>query len=210
MRRAKQKSEIRNQKSMAFTLVELLVVITIIGILIALLLPAVQAAREAARRAQCGNNLKQISLSIHNFHEARGRLPQGMSGCCFGTWMVEILPYIEQDNLFPIYINFSGTWSTGPQYKVSPNIQVSSTHLAVGTCPSDNLYTTTLVDPGDGSTYNLTKHNYAVNCGNTGLLGVTTPGGDPYTYASNLNGVVFQAHRSQAVRRSNSATSPTA
>jgi len=97
----------------AFTLVELLVVITIIGILIALLLPAVQAAREAARRAQCANNLKQLGVALHNYHQACGQFPLG-SGYNLNALstpgsghpddhanvFVALLPYIEQQALF--------------------------------------------------------------------------------------------------------------
>ena len=109
VRRANQKSEIRNQKSTAFTLVELLVVITIIGILIALLLPAVQAAREAARQVQCRNNLKQIALACLNHEQIQGFLPTGGWGTLWdgdpdrgfsvsqmGRWIYNILPYLEQ------------------------------------------------------------------------------------------------------------------
>ncbi len=84
----------RNRRG--FTLIELLVVIAIIAVLIALLLPAVQAAREAARRAQCVNNLKQIALGCLNYESANGTLPPGEKGCCWGTWGVFVLPYIEQ------------------------------------------------------------------------------------------------------------------
>jgi prepilin-type N-terminal cleavage/methylation domain-containing protein/prepilin-type processing-associated H-X9-DG protein len=98
----------------AFTLVELLVVITIIGILIALLLPAVQAAREAARRAQCTNNLKQISLAMLGYENTYKVLPAGMiyrlqGGCIGGTdcrgtgWSVVILPYMELDSIERLY-----------------------------------------------------------------------------------------------------------
>jgi prepilin-type N-terminal cleavage/methylation domain-containing protein/prepilin-type processing-associated H-X9-DG protein len=79
-----------------FTLVELLVVIAIIGILIALLLPAVQAAREAARRSQCANNLKQMGLAVHGFHDALGMFPPSRIADHKVTWFVLIMPYVEQ------------------------------------------------------------------------------------------------------------------
>jgi prepilin-type N-terminal cleavage/methylation domain-containing protein len=85
-----------------FTLVELLVVIAIIGVLVALLLPAVQAAREAARRSSCSNNLKQLSLGLHNFHDVHLSFPPGALDDDTNSlgWGVCILPYIEQQPLY--------------------------------------------------------------------------------------------------------------
>jgi len=128
----------------AFTLVELLVVIAIIGVLVALLLPAVQAARESARRNQCANNIKQITLAVHNYADAhRGALPVGEYACCLGTWLVGLLPYIEQQNLYEQYRFFGALDGNGgnpdpaTRYGGALNLPVTRTQLKSYNCPSD-------------------------------------------------------------------------
>src|SRR4029079_4034318 len=86
-------------KPRAFTLVELLVVIAIIGILVALLLTAIQAAREAARRSQCFNNLKQIGVGVQNYASARKYLPPMRIADHQQTWLVLVLPYLEEQQV---------------------------------------------------------------------------------------------------------------
>jgi prepilin-type N-terminal cleavage/methylation domain-containing protein len=125
-----------------FTLIELLVVISIIAILIALLLPAVQQAREAARRAQCKNNLKQIGLACHTYHDAFGqfppgaiRFPQNPTGKTRASWSIFILPYIDEKPLYEIintaYFGAGGTFI--PQFSEPANFFV----LDVFRCPSE-------------------------------------------------------------------------
>jgi prepilin-type N-terminal cleavage/methylation domain-containing protein/prepilin-type processing-associated H-X9-DG protein len=161
-----------------FTLIELLVVIAIIAVLIGLLLPAVQKVREAAARMKCSNNLKQIALANANYESAYGKFLPGVgrNGCCWGTWMHVILPYMEQDNLAKIYVNFGGLDSTpinspgppgGPRYSGGVNGQVAKTRLSSFTCPSD--------EPQTYSSSNYTKHNYALNAGNTTLYQINLP-----------------------------------
>ena len=112
----------------AFTLVELLVVMAIIGLLVGLLLPAVQAARESARRSQCTNNLKQIGVGLHNFHDAKRYFPPGyIDGNTNPTstpdndlgpgwgWASYLLPYLEEDNVYS-QINFSAGGGTRQQH----------------------------------------------------------------------------------------------
>ncbi len=141
-----------------FTLIELLVVIAIIAVLIALLLPAVQQAREAARRSQCKNNLKQIGLALHNYHDSFNVLPPSicltLSGQAYGQWgaQVRILPYLEQANLYS-QIDFS------LPYAFRPN--VIKTRVPSLLCPSEVNDRGSIADGLDQ--YPL---NYAANLGN--------------------------------------------
>lgn len=143
----------RQKRSRAFTLIELLVVIAIIGVLVALLLPAVQQAREAARRSQCKNNLKQVGLALHNYHDTANCLPYGSAAPSYSTspitknqtgWVL-LLPYFDQGPLYNT-INHSaamGTWNpTGKPLAgggvPAVNANASGVKLNMLLCPSDS------------------------------------------------------------------------
>jgi len=139
----------RPKRRRGFTLIELLVVIAIIAVLIALLLPAVQAAREAARKAQCSNNLKQIGLAMHNYHQSNDRFPQGHSESAdqpgysdkaYAGWtewgaQAEMLQYMEGGSIYNA-INFY--YCGGYNYGAQCNGTAWSTIITSYLCPSDN------------------------------------------------------------------------
>lgn len=141
-----------SQRKRGFTLIELLVVIAIIAILIAMLLPAVQQAREAARRTQCKNNLKQMGLALHNYHDTFNFFPMGhqylggfdgnltnnRGGSAFG-WGWALLPYLDQA---PLFNQFNAEQQAAETAPITPGGSVSNavlcrTILAVISCPSD-------------------------------------------------------------------------
>ncbi|MFO0818247.1 MAG: DUF1559 domain-containing protein [Pirellulales bacterium] len=132
------KSGVPRGRRRAFTLVELLVVIAIIGVLVALLLPAVQAAREAARRMQCSNNLKQLGLAMHNYHDVHQNFPANnplvvrpSDGLRYvqGPWNLAILPHLEQSSLYD-------SWNHNLGFVEGSNVNLVRTPLKFYQCPS--------------------------------------------------------------------------
>jgi prepilin-type N-terminal cleavage/methylation domain-containing protein len=148
-----------NFRQRGFTLIELLVVIAIIAVLIALLLPAVQQAREAARRSQCKNNLKQLGLALHNYHDSFNLFPMGHTRSNDGSGGVTgwrgyslhamILPYIDQAPLYS-RINFN------QHFDHADNTASRRTRIAAFLCPSDTVF------PGSAETGN---NNYSGSMG---------------------------------------------
>jgi prepilin-type N-terminal cleavage/methylation domain-containing protein/prepilin-type processing-associated H-X9-DG protein len=170
-----------------FTLIELLVVIAIIAVLIALLLPAVQAAREAARRAQCVNNMKQIGLALHNYHQTNDCFPPGCltSRNAVGTTRVNgdfsaharLLPNLEQQALynsanFSISVKSDGTGAL-------MNSTVSITRLNAFLCPSNSAPGWPSTQPAPVGNFLAPGNNYFASCGATIEWAFVKAGGPP-------------------------------
>lgn len=209
----------------AFTLIELLVVIAIIAILIALLLPAVQQAREAARRSQCKNNLKQIGLALHNYHDVFGVFPMGYIDTIAGnqvknqdggwSWAAAILPQMDQGPLFSQF-NFQYHPYGSNTAIESANTVLAATLLPAYSCPSDTKDATTSSGAaGKGAATNLATSSYfgvVGPYGNDGSGGsaarVCDEANPAFQYASTTG--AFTVNMSRSLRDFTDGTSMTA
>jgi len=145
----------------AFTLVELLVVIAIIGVLVALLLPAVQAAREAARRTSCANNLKQLGIAYHNFHDTMNELPPAAIGDQYASHFVMILPFMEQGNLYDQF-NLAQPMTSGTNNQV---LMYNTSVVKSFICPSVRGAGNAMTELGPATDYVLTgNRNNSDDC----------------------------------------------
>ncbi|HBN79063.1 MAG TPA: prepilin-type cleavage/methylation domain-containing protein [Planctomycetaceae bacterium] len=162
------------KKRPGFTLIELLVVIAIIAILVALLLPAVQQAREAARRSSCKNNLKQIGLALHNYHDVHTIFPPGGLGTHGPSGWVHLLPFVEQGSLYD-NLSFEGPgalfwFGGGATANYTP---LNGAKVSVYQCPSSPLpETVSVTDATAMTTTVLQISNYVLISGASGLTQV--------------------------------------
>ncbi|MBS0206799.1 MAG: DUF1559 domain-containing protein [Planctomycetes bacterium] len=155
-----------------FTLIELLVVIAIIAVLIALLLPAVQQAREAARRTQCKNNLKQLGLAMHSYHDTFNTMPPGWIGRSSGNysgfgWCSMLLPYFDQAPLYNILAQSTSVpnMMTGLAANSSvATLRTTDSVLSALRCPSDSG-SNTAITQATGTTVQFGRSNYPAVCG---------------------------------------------
>lgn len=185
-------SELRSRHA-GFTLLELLVVIAIIAVLIGLVLPALQQAREAANRARCKNNLRQIGMALHSYHDRLGTFPPGYAdlapawpmpdqGPGWG-WASFILDDLEQDNLEK-QINFKlNVGDPAPAI-----VAARATFLPVFLCPSERFYGTFTISDTSGNPYTLAQSSYVAVNGNDGVDDFTTP---PHTGAF-VRGIAYR------------------
>jgi prepilin-type N-terminal cleavage/methylation domain-containing protein len=161
-----------------FTLIELLVVIAIIAILIALLVPAVQKVREAAARAQCQNNLKQIGLAVHSYHDANRKLPPAFVANVQLSWHVLILPYVEQNTLLQVM----DTTTPGDYTIVNRNNPNGLRRIGLYLCPSSQVERMLLTPPNNVNPPDLVPANTGEAPYTVHYYGMTGPrGANPVT-----------------------------